>query len=525
MSEDVQILIGQGSRLRDQQDWFRSFGPKEFNIGFGGWPQNVAAEAALLGSMLIDNRIALNMTGRLQEDHFFEPLHGRIWMALVRLVGAGKVVTPVTLKPLFEDDYAIKALGGVGYLVKLTADGSALVGANDFADQIIELARRRRLMIGCLEAAHEFSVTTYDEGVEVEEQVGRLNNTLWQDDGSDVKKPLNSQSAVDRVIERQEEIHTRGFVDGATSLTIPDITDIIGPLSGGNVTYIGARPSVGKTALALSLSLGLASNGHPTEYLHNEMNRDDISMRHVTDLCFATGNRISLQTIRYGTLKPDELFVLDKAQERAALLPLRMHDIADRDIEYVRALARRSAALWAAKGRKLQVLVIDYLQKMNALDPKGHPIDNSKQRVDRVSRGLMQISKELDLHVIALTQLGRGVEERPDRRPRLSDLKESGDLEQDADNVLLLWRPELHLEENEPPRGMAGTKEAKQWEEWEIELQTWRGKMEIIGAKVRHGRKKNRRVRFYGDYSAVRGTDFNESSTGDLFEDHDESLL
>lgn len=490
-----------------------------FSLEFKGWPSNVPAEAAFLGGCMIDNRIIGRFVGRLEQRHFFEALHGRIWQALVTLSAAGKTaITPVTLKPLFEDDFTIKELGGIGYLVKLTSDAAALVGAEDFAAQIIELSRRRDLIKASAQAALALTSTSFEEGVRVENEISKLNAALWKEDGLEVKKPLSATSAFERVIERQREIDSSGYVHGAISKTIEDITDIIGPLTGGNVTYIGARPSVGKTALALSFAMGLAFNGHATDYMHNEMNRDDISMRHATDLCFATGNRIALKDIRLGRLKPDQMQALERAKEQASALPLRFHDIADRDIEYVRALARRSAALYQAQGRRLEVLVIDYLQKLDALDESGRVISDSRHRVNRVSKGLMAISKELDCHVIALTQLGRDVDSRPDRKPRTSDLKESGDLEQDADNVLLLWRPEMHLADEEPDKGMPGSKQWKEWEDWYVEMEVWRNKMEIIGGKVRHGARKNRRVRFFGENSAVRGADFDEYSDGDIRE-------
>lgn len=492
---------------------------KSFEIT--NWPRNVEAEAAVLGAVLIDNRLALPLVGRLNQSHFYEPLHGRIWTAVTKLIAAGKVVTPVTLKPLFEEDSTIKELGGMGYLLKLTSDGSALIGMTDFADQIIELARRRQMMKSCLEAAADFQNTGFEDGPGFEETVSRLNAEMWREDGTEAKKPLSAMAAMDRVIERQMEINESGYVQGAISRTIEDITDIIGPLTGGNVTYIGARPSVGKTAVGLSFAMGLAFNGHATDYMHNEMNRDDVSMRHAADMCFATGNRLALRDIRLGRLKADQLQALNRAKDQAQALPLRFHDIADRDIEYVRALARRSAALYQAQGRRLEVIVLDYLQKLDALDEYGRVISDSRHRVNKVSKGLMAISKELDCHVIALTQLGRDVDTRPDRKPRVSDLKESGDLEQDADNVLLLWRPEMHLADNEPTKGMPGTKQAKEWEDWYVEMEVWRNKMEIIGGKVRHGARKNRRVRFFGENSAVRGADFDEHSDGDISADLD----
>lgn len=487
-------------------------------------PFNLDCEAALLGAALVDNSIAEAHSGRLRPEHFYNPLHQRMWQVMMKFLANGKMFTPITLKPVFELDPAMIELGGPGYMMKLAADPAAMMDHEDFADQILELAQRRRLMTALAESIGNICNTDYAEDyLDTDEVVAQIDAKIWDDEDFQRSEPLSAKSAVQRVIDRQHRMNEGGVVEGAECLTVPDINKIIGPLSPGHFTLIGARPSIGKTALAMSVAMGCAFNGHATDYFHNEMTPDDIGMRHVTDLSFAMGQRLALQDVRLGKLTGEGMRWLENVQAKAEALPLRFHDIRDKDIDYIRGLIRRSAGKYRKAGRKLEVVVIDYLQKVEARDGSGKEIEHSIPKIKKISKVLQRLAAEEELHVIALCQLGRQVDSRPDHKPHLSDLKESGDLEQDADNVLLLWRPEVHLAENEPPKGAAESKEARAHEEWYVEMETWREKMEIIGAKVRHGAKKSRRVRFYGANSAVRASTFNpDISNGDLFEDLDD---
>lgn len=474
------------------------FGPGDFH--------NVEAEAALLGALMIDNRIASEVSQRLRDEDFFEPLHGRIYHAIVRMVGNSKTASPVTLRPIFTHDPDMQQLGGPSYLAQLTGSGAAIIGARDFAEQVIELSRMRRLY-----GAMIVAVRSFQETGEIAEAVDRLEREIWT--AADAYRPiriLNAGAMIGLVEARAERIALQATSSiGAMSRTVPEINNVLGGLEGGQYTLLAGRPSMGKTTLAVSFAWGCAANGHPTFYAHAESSSELMALKVATDISYDLGERIEFKRVKSGQLHKREADALAAAKEQAQLLPIRFADVGRADITRLEAAVAREVAYWAAQQRKLELVVIDYIGLIGATDGEGRRALDDRVRVGRVSKAILDMAKKYDVHVLALAQLSRKVEERSatDRRPMLSDLRDSGDLEQDADNVLFIHRPEFYLVDEKPkpttdPK-KAGLYEA-QLKDWELDMAEWGDKAEIIVGKNRLGERASRRVKFLSDYSAVR---------------------
>lgn len=464
------------------------FGPGDFH--------NVEAEAALLGALMIDNRLVGDVSQMLKDAHFYEPLHGKIFHAMVRMVGNGKVATPVTLRPIFEHDPDMKELGGPAYLAQLTGSGAAIIGARDFANQVVELARMRRLY-----GAMIVTVRAFQETGEIAAATDRLEREIWA--AADVYRPVKIRDAgamIGLVQERNERItEAATATTGVTSKTLPEITAMLGGLEPQMMTLLAGRPSMGKTTTAVSFAWGCAANGHPVFYPHAESSGEMMALKVAADISYDLGDRIPFERVRDGKLTKGEIIALEEAKAQAKLLPLRFADCGRIDIARLDSLFARECAYWESRGRRLELGVVDYLQLIGVEGER----DQTK-RVGILSKALLDMAKKYGFHMMALAQLSRKVEDRvaTDRRPQLSDLKDSGDLEQDADNVVFVHRPEFYLVDQKPKAGSKGYESAII--DWESDMAEWSDKAELIGAKTRFGKRTSKRVKFLGDYSAVR---------------------
>ncbi len=457
---------------------------------------NIDAEAALLGGMMIDNRIITDWADRLRVDDFAEPLHGRIYSALLRFSAKGLNASAIALRPIFATD---EAADGGEYLSKLVDSPAAVIGARDFAAQIIDLSDRR-VARAAVQAAAEDLLKDFD--TPIMEITGRVEAAGWAASTRATVKPVRSSSdmigmAEDRVLRVED-----GDEVGITNLLVPDLDKVLGPLETG-YNILAGRPGMGKTTLALSAAFGYAINGNAGIYLSAEMTEEQLALRATTDLAFAMGCRIKHDDLRKGKITAAELQGLRKVRERAKLIPLDFVDLRGANIRRVWSEVARRKAFLAAQGKVLKFVVLDSIGLFEA-DIDGKVIDDDRKRVNFVSKFINTMAHALDVAVLALNQLSRGVEGRQSKRPLLSDLKESGNLEQDADSVTFIYREEYYLEQTEPKRGEKDTKGADLHEAWEVEMNIARGKADIIGAKNRHGRNITRTVNFFGEYYSVR---------------------
>lgn len=457
-------------------------------------PSNVEAEAALLGALLLDNRLVADVGAVMLDSYFFEPMHAHIFRVINKFVAAGKLASPVTLRPIFEHDPTMAEVGGPGYLAQLTGSGASVIGAMSFATQIRELAHMRSVKGSVSRGLAKMEETgaVDDFFVEVEKAVAEAGN---------VTRSVPVYTAADMVkmaIDRSQTSLDSG-VPGASCKLIPDLDTLVGKLEPGQMTILAGRPGMGKSTCAMSASLGYTLNGHPCLYALAESSAEMFSLKFTADLLHAAGKAVPFKSLRQGILTRDEFRWLARANEVAAKLPHKFAYTGRTDIKVLESIVAREANRQKAAGRSLEVVFVDYLQLFTA-DGR-HRVGDDRGRINAVSEGLLQIAQKYGAHVVALSQLSRAVEQRPDKRPHLSDLRDSGRLEEDADNVVMVYREEYYLDQAKPTDPKALT-------EWEEEVGFARGKVELIAAKTRFGANATRRCNFFGDYSAIRGSNF-----------------
>ncbi len=445
---------------------------------------NVEAEAALLGAMMINASIIDRVADGLTAPDFSEPMHGRIYSAIVGQHSLGKLANPVTLRPFFDADEDLKELGGPGYLARLTGSGAAVIGAFDFADQVREMAERRRLVAGLMSTIA--SASNFD--VPMEDVVQDADNAIAaaRQSGGDSGEH-SAADCLDMVIAGFDEPLT-----GVLCGVIPSIDGLLGPLRPKDFIIGAGRPGMGKTATAVSYVLGAAERGHGCLFVSLEMGAEQLAERMAADLCL--DEQIPYADIRDRKLTSQQRMAVCRARERIKQMPLQILDKHGLSISQVRTMVRRWVRRFEARGHKLELVVVDYIQLL-----RGSKGMDRYETVTEVSRSLKEIAKEHGIAVLGLAQLSREVEKRPDKRPQLSDLRESGQIEQDADSVLFFLRPEYYLHQIEPapndPKRM----------DWERSLQACRGGIEFICAKRRNGEAGNRTGQFFGRFQAVRG--------------------
>jgi replicative DNA helicase len=470
-------------------------------------PQNVEAEAALLGALMIDNRLVEDVQLKLRPEHFFEPLHGRIYEAVLRMTDANRVANPVTLRPLFESDESIKEVGGVAYLAQLTGSGAAVIGARDFAQQIYDLALLRAL-IGVGRDLVEGALDT-SEDVAPLAQIERAETELYKvaEEGGAEGKAQSFGEAAKASIRNAEAALNRG--GGLTGITtgFTALNSRIGGLQRSDLIIVAGRPGMGKTALATNMAFSTAlrfvqdqndgidadkSAGAPIAIFSLEMSSEQLVTRVLSEQ-----SKVTAEQLRTGNLSHKEFASFARAASDLQTLPFYIDDTPGLTIAALRARARR---LKRQKG--IGLVVVDYLQLLQGTG-RGSSGDNRVQEISEISRGLKQLAKELDLPVIGVSQLSRAVEQREDKRPQLSDLRESGSIEQDADIVLFVYREEYYLKAHEPKHPIPGDPPDvfSAFEEWEAKHRQIAGMAELIIAKNRHGGTGKERLRFEGRFT------------------------
>ena len=463
------------------------------SAGIPSLPQNVEAEAALLGALMIDNRLVEDVQLKLRPDHFFEPLHGRIYESILRMTDANRIANPVTLRPLFESDESIKEVGGPAYLAQLTGSGAAVIGARDFAQQIYDLALLRAL-IGVGRDLVEGALDT-SEDVAPLAQIERAETELYKvaEEGGAEGKAKSFSDATKEALEMAERAlnsggHLSGFTTGLESLNSK-----IGGLHKSDLIIVAGRPGMGKSALGTNIAFAAArrfirdaedgiepakSAGAPVALFSLEMSADQLATR-----ILAEELGISSENLRMGKISQQEFRHLARAAAELQNLPLYIDDTPGLTIAALRTRARR---LKRQKG--VGVIVVDYLQLLQGTSRSSN--DNRVNEISEISRGLKQLAKELEVPVIGLSQLSRAVEQREDKRPQLSDLRESGSIEQDADIVLFIYREDYYLAAKQP------SDDHPDFAAWQEEMARAYGRAEVIVAKQRHGSTGKVRLKF-----------------------------
>ena len=468
-------------------------------------PANIEAEAAFLGAILIDNRVLEELGTPIRAQHFFEPVHQRVFERIVSLLDRNAVVTPVTLKPYFEADEALKELGGITYLAQLTADGQGLLAPRELAEQIYDLALLRELVsVGrnLVEGALDTS-----ESVAPLEQIEHAEAALFQvaEGASSQNEASSFGQATNKALGQIEKaINSGGHIAGKTT-GFTSVNDKIGGLHDSDLVILAGRPGMGKTSLATNIAFNCANRllrdrvdgiddkasvGSGVAFFSLEMSADQLATRILAEVA-----EISSEALRMGRLSREEFQQLSFASQKLSELPLYIDDTPALSIAALRARARR-----LKRRHNIGLIVVDYLQ---LLQGSGRANDNRVNEISEISRGLKTLAKELELPVIALSQLSRAVEQRDDKRPMLSDLRESGSIEQDADMVWFVYREDYYIAAKEPkvPQADDDANVHDAHSAWAAEMERVHGIAELIVAKQRHGATGKVRLKFEAKYT------------------------
>ncbi|ACK49390.1 replicative DNA helicase [Methylocella silvestris BL2] len=445
-------------------------------------PHNIEAEQALLGAVLVNNDAFDRVSDFLKPEHFSEEVHRRIYDIASQLIRAGKIASPITLKTfLGEHD-----LGGVTapqYLARLAAEATTIINAEDYGRTIHDLAVRRDLIL----IGEDIVNSAYDAPVaaspreQIEEAERKLYSVaeLGRYEGGFQRFSDALVTAVDMAAKAFER---DGRLSGiATGLS--DLDRYMGGLQASDLIIIAGRPGMGKTALATNVAFNIAKayeftvrpdgthetmNGGVVGFFSLEMSAEQLATRVI-----AEQSGVASYKIRRGDMTESEFHRIADAARTMQQVPLYIDQTGGLSIAQLTARARR-----LKRQRGLDVLVIDYLQLLGGSKSRS---DSRVQEVTEITTGLKALAKELNVPVIALSQLSRQVESRDDKRPQLSDLRESGSIEQDADVVMFVFREEYYLNNKQPREG------TEEFVTWQTDMERVHGKAEVIIGKQRHG--------------------------------------
>ncbi len=460
-------------------------------------PHNIEAEQQLLGAILTNNDIYDRVAAIIGPQHFFEPTHARIFEVAASRIAKNNLASPVTLKAFLEDDEGLKELGGAAYLVRLAGAAISGFAARDYAQMIYDLAIRRELIrlgreISDKAAKVDIASEPKEQIVEAEQALYALGEQGQTDSGfqSFLKAVTDAVNVANAAYQRD------GGLAGISTGLI-DMDKKLGGLHRSDLLILAGRPSMGKTSLATNIAYNIAKayqkgsqhdgtegavNGGVVGFYSLEMSAEQLAARILSE-----ASEVPSEQIRRGDMTEEEFRRFVEAAKQLEACPLYIDDTPALPISQLAARARR-----LKRTHGLDVLFIDYLQLVRPATAK----DSRVNEVSEITQGLKAIAKELDIPVVALSQLSRQVESRDDKRPQLSDLRESGSIEQDADVVMFVYREEYYKEREKP-----GDHELDKMQVWMDEMETLRGKAEVIIGKQRHGPIGHIELSFEGQFT------------------------
>ncbi len=447
-------------------------------------PQNVEAEQQLLGAILTNNEVFDRVSSFLKSDHFFEPTHARIYEIAAARIQKNALASPVTLKAFLEDDPGLKELGGPGYLARIAGAAISSFAARDYAQMIYDLAVRRELIrLGRDISAKAARV---DVASEPREQIVEAEQALYSlAEQGQAERGFQSflKAVTDAVMVANAAYQRDGGLAGI-STGLLDLDKKLGGLHPSDLLILAGRPSMGKTSLATNIAFNIAKafkrgqrpdgiegavNGGVVGFFSLEMSAEQLAARILSEAA-----EVPSENIRRGDMTEAEFRRFVEAAKALEACPLYIDDTPALPIAQVAARARR-----LKRTHGLDVLMVDYLQLLRG---SSRGSDNRVQEVSEITQGLKAIAKELNIPVVALSQLSRQVENREDKRPQLSDLRESGSIEQDADVVMFVFREEYYREREKP-----GDHDLEGMAKWQQVMEQVHGKAEVIIGKQRHG--------------------------------------
>ncbi|HUI94324.1 MAG TPA: replicative DNA helicase [Xanthobacteraceae bacterium] len=470
--------------------------PAEATPLFRSAPHNIEVEQALLGAILVNNEAFYRVSDFLKPEHFFEPLHQKVYKDVAALVRVNKSATPITLKTFMPADLDIGGMNASQYLARLAAEATTVINAADYGRVIYDLALRRSL----IEVGEVMVNVAYDAPVDLppqaqiedaERRLYELAETGRYDGGF-----LDFTQALTTAVEMAAHAYQRdGKLSGLAS-GLRDLDRMMGGLQPSDLIILAGRPGMGKSSLATNIGYNIAkawqgevrADGHITSvnggivgFFSLEMSAEQLATRII-----AEQTRIPSYRIRRGEIDPADFDRIAEAAREMERIPLYIDETGGISIAQLAARARR---LKRRKG--LDLLIIDYIQLVQGSSRRSS--ENRVQEITEITTNLKALAKELNIPILALSQLSRQVENRDDKRPQLSDLRESGSIEQDADVVMFVFREEYYLRNREPRAG------SEEHFKWQTEMESVHGKAEVIIGKQRHGPTGTVQLQFQAD--------------------------
>ena len=461
-------------------------------------PNNVEAEQALLGAILVNNDAFYRVSDFLKSSHVHEPLHRRIFEVSAELIRMGKMANPVTIKTFLPADEKVGDITVSQYLARLAAEAVTIINAADYGRAIYDLATRRALIT----VGEDMVNIAYDAPVDMspqaqiedaERRLFELAETGRYDGGFE-----SFTDAVKTAVDMANAAYMRDGGLSGVATGMRDLDRRMGGLQQSDLIVLAGRPGMGKTSLATNIAFNIAhayepaqqadgsfkaANGGVIGFFSLEMSSEQLATRIISEQ-----TEIPSSKIRRGEITESDFEKLVACSQTMQKIPLFIDQTGGISIAQLTARARR-----LKRQRGLDVIVIDYIQLMTVSSKRAS--ENRVQEITEITTGLKALAKELSVPIIALSQLSRQVESREDKRPQLSDLRESGSIEQDADVVMFVYREEYYLKNKEPKPG------TDEYLKWEGEMNDARGKAEVIIAKQRHGPTGTVAMGFQGEYT------------------------
>ncbi len=446
-------------------------------------PHSIEAEQQLLGAILTKNDIFDRVASIVQPKHFYDPVHQLIFETAAARISKNALATPVTLKAFLEEDPGLQELGGAAYLVRLAGAAISSFAARDYAQMIYDLAIRRELIsvgrdISAKAARVDVESEPSDQIVEAEQQLYEL-----AEKGSSETGFQSFLRAVTDAVEVANAAYQREGGLAGVSTGLDDLDKKLGGLHKSDLLILAGRPSMGKTSLATNIAFNIAKkykrgqkpdgsegavDGGVVGFYSLEMSAEQLAARILSE-----ASEVPSEQIRRGDMTEAEFRRFVEAAKQLEACPLFIDDTPALPISQLAARARR-----LKRTHGLDALFVDYLQLVRGTGRS----ENRVNEISEITMGLKAIAKELDIPVVALSQLSRQVESREDKRPQLSDLRESGSIEQDADVVMFVFREEYYKEREKP-----GDHEMEKMAQWQEEMEALHGKAEVVIGKQRHG--------------------------------------
>ncbi len=465
-------------------------------------PQNIEAEQALIGAILANNKAFERVSEFLKPQHFADPIHTRIFEVMSMLIGRGHIADVITLKNYFEQDGSLAEVGGPNYLIKLADSASPMTNVEYYAQFVYDKYLRRELINTGTDIVNSAFAETAD--LSAQDQIENAEQQLFRlaDQGEAQGGFIDFASALTSSLGYIEQAYQKeGKISGLpTGLEKLDYKT--GGLNNSDLIIIAGRPAMGKTALATNIAYNVAeymsrakdieTQDKGVAFFSLEMSADQLASRILSTVTQTPGSKM-----RTGELDNAQFTRIAAAVRELESIPLYIDDTPGVTISSIRTRARR-----LKRTRGLGLIVIDYIQLITGSNSKKNE-GNRVQELSEISRGLKIMAKELKVPVIALSQLNRGVESRDDKRPLMSDLRESGSIEQDADIVMFVYRENYYIHNEEPKQKPNETPEHLQHrlEEWQKKDRETANLAEVIIGKQRHGPTGTVKLFWNGEYA------------------------